>query len=142
MDRVEHRTPLKVMCSLAALVTVFLPWLDRTVPGPAVPLNAFQLSPVTWAWVALNIIILVGLIRKWQTETPSWLVVAWAFLGAISLGVAASGVVFLHVAALVSQDLAAPTPVALAYGSAIFGVICALWTALGVMSIIRLLPRH
>ncbi|MCY0879716.1 MAG: hypothetical protein OWU84_12350 [Firmicutes bacterium] len=141
MHRIFQGAPAKVVLSAAALVSVFLPWLDRTVPGPRVPLNAFQLSPLTWAWIVLDVMVIVGLIRFWSKGSPPWLNIAWAFLGAVSFGVGLSGLVFLHVAAMVSDDLGAPTPVALAYGSAIFGIISLLWIGLAVFEAFRLAFR-
>lgn len=119
---------LRPLLPFVALLSSFLPWVKIVAPTGVRFMDAYQLGPFAWAWLALDVGAIGMGIRAFKIEPPRWLDTAWVILGSVSLGVALSGFVFVKVAGRVSAVLGAPNPLELEYGLLFFTLATLFWT--------------
>ncbi len=119
----------RVILPIVALAATFAPWVTVGVVIKTRHWDAYQVGPYTWLWLVADLAAIVVAVLSLRARIPTWITVAWRILGALSLGVGVSGVVFVGVSAHVSTLLAAPNPLRLAYGVFVFATATALWTA-------------
>lgn len=130
----------RVVLPLVALAATFAPWVTVGVVIRSRQWDAYQVGSYTWLWLGADIAAIVVAVIALGARIPVWLTVGWRILGAVSLGVGVSGVVFVGVSARVSTMLAAPNPLSLAYGVWVFAAATALWTATAWTPWIPILP--
>ncbi|MCL5116333.1 MAG: hypothetical protein M1272_04195 [Firmicutes bacterium] len=114
---------------ILAFVASFMPWVHLIGPSRTTAWDVYQLSPAAWVWLICDGALVVTSVRWLHLTPPRWWSLAWQTLGAISLGVALTGMVFVQVAAHVSATLGAPPPLAPDYGAYVFAAAAFLWTA-------------
>ncbi|PSR22620.1 MAG: hypothetical protein C7B45_06075 [Sulfobacillus acidophilus] len=121
---------IRVIVPIVALAATFAPWVTVGVVIKTRQWDAYQVGPYTWLWLVADLAAILVAALSLRKRIPSWMTVAWRILGAVSLGVGVSGVVFVGVSAHVSTLLSAPNPLRLAYGVFVFAIATALWTAM------------
>lgn len=120
------------LAPLLALIGSFTPWVAVRGMGSAGQWNVYHFGPASWVWLVGDIAALgvaVGLALGAQKRVP-WVIAGWTAFGALSCGVAMSGLVFVKVAGTVSTMLSAPNPIRIAYGTFIFAVATVGWLIL------------
>lgn len=122
---------------LAGLAT-FCPWIDFVAPDGShagqilQQFSAYGLSPLTWGWLLLDVLVVAAAVVDLVKPQPSWIRWGSVLYAAVSLGVGVSGPGFLEVARKVSNLLQAPNPVRLGYGVYVFGAITLIWVIFGI----------
>jgi len=129
VQHVTLRATVRALWPVLALIASFMPWLHTVSPARPGGMNVYQLNPLAWIWAGLDVGVAIVLMVRQHSSIRGWVVAFWALLGAGSLGVGVSSVIFVSVAGNISAALGAPNPVRLSYGAVLFVLITLLWTA-------------